>query len=161
MMKRYFVAWLILLGMAGGANAQSAAQTPNAPAKAPSPLEQTLMSAEKSFVEAAKKGDAAFFNRTLADDFSFVAFDGQLYDRQEMLDQFGQGGLDLLPYDMKVVTAGEGVAIVTYDVVLRVPPSEDQGPPPRYQHFSTVWVKQGDAWKMKFQQMTASHWGDW
>ena len=31
----------------------------------------------------------------------------------------------------------------------------------RYQHFSTVWVKQGDAWKMKFQQMTASHWGDW
>ena len=50
---------------------------------------------------------------------------------------------NLLPYDMKVVTAGEGVAIVTYDVVLRVPPSEDQGPPPRYQHFSTVWVKQG------------------
>jgi hypothetical protein len=156
-MKRYFVAWLILLGMAGSASAQSA----NAPAKAPSPLEQTLMSAEKSFVEAAKKGDAAFLKRTLADDFSFVAFDGQLYDRQEMLDQFGQGGLDLLPYDMKVVTAGEGVAIVTYDVVLRVPPSEDQGPPPRYQHFSTVWVKQGDAWKMKFQQMTASHWGDW
>jgi hypothetical protein len=62
---------------------------------------------------------------------------------------------------MKVVTAGDGVAIVTYDVVLRVRPSEDQGPPPRYQHFSTVWVKQGDAWKMKFQQMTASHWGDW
>jgi hypothetical protein len=161
MMKRYFVAWLILLGMAGSASAQTAAQTANAPAKAPSPLEQTLMSAEKSFVEAAKKGDAAFFKRTLADDFSFVAFDGQLYDRQEMLDQFGQGGLDLLPYDMKVVTAGEGVAIVTYDVVLRVPPSEDQGPPPRYQHFSTVWVKQGDAWKMKFQQMPASHWGDW
>ena len=160
-MKRYFVAWLILLGMAGSASAQTAAQTANAPAKAPSPLEQTLMSAEKSFVEAAKKGDAAFFKRTLADDFSFVAFDGQLYDRQVMLDQFGQGGLDLLPYDMKVVTAGEGVAIVTYDVVLRVPPSEDQGPPPRYQHFSTVWVKQGDAWKMKFQQMTASHWGDW
>ena len=160
-MKRYFVAWLILLGMAGSASAQTAAQTANAPAKAPSPLEQTLMSAEKSFVEAAKKGDAAFLKRTLADDFSFVAFDGQLYDRQEMLDQFGQGGLDLLPYDMKVVTAGEGVAIVTYDVVLRVPPSEDQGPPPRYQHFSTVWVKQGDAWKMKFQQMTASHWGDW
>jgi hypothetical protein len=161
MMKRYFVAWLILLGMAGSASTQTAAQTANAPAKPPSPLEQTLMSAEKSFVEAAKKGDAAFFKRTLADDFSFVAFDGQLYDRQEMLDQFGQGGLDLLPYDMKVVTASEGVAIVTYDVVLRVPPSEDQGPPPRYQHFSTVWVKQGDAWKMKFQQMTASHWGDW
>jgi hypothetical protein len=131
----------------------------NAPAV--TPLEQTLMVAEKSFVDAAKKGDAAYFKRTLTNDFSFVAFDGQLYDRQDMLDQFGGGGLDLLPYDMKVVTAGDDVAIVTYDVVLRVPEAEDQGPPPRYQHFSTVWVKQGGAWKMKFQQMTASHWGDW
>ena len=131
----------------------------NAPAV--TPLEQTLMVAEKSFVDAAKKGDAAYFKRTLTNDFSFVAFDGQLYDRQDMLDQFGGGGLDLLPYDMKVVTAGDDVAIVTYDVVLRVPAAEDQGPPPRYQHFSTVWVKQGGAWKMKFQQKTASHWGDW
>ena len=106
-----------------------------APAKPLSPLEQTLMDAENSFVAAAKKGDVAFFKRTLTDDFSFVQFDGQLYDRQDMLDQFGDGGMDLLPYDMKVVTAGEGVAIVTYDVVLRVPPTEDQGPPPRYQHF--------------------------
>jgi hypothetical protein len=103
----------------------------------------------------------AFFKRTLTDDFSFVQFDGQLYSRQDMLDQFAGGGTDLMPYDMKVVLAGDGVAIVTYDVVLRVPAAEDQGPPPRYQHFSTVWVKQGDAWKMKFQQMTASHWGDW
>jgi hypothetical protein len=133
----------------------------NAPAKPLTPLEQTLMAAEKSFVDAAKKGDVAFFKRTLANDFSFVAFDGQLYDRQDMLDQFAGGGLNLLPYDMKVVMVGDDVGIVTYDVVLRVPPSQDEGPPPRYQHFSTVWVKQGDAWKMKFQQMTASHWGDW
>lgn len=110
---------------------------------------------------AAKKGDKAYFKRTLTDDFSFVSFDGQLYSRQEMLDQMGDGGVDVMPYDMKVVSAGESVAIVTYDVVLRVPAAEDQGPPPRYQHFSTVWVKQGDDWKMKFQQMTASHWGDW
>jgi len=133
----------------------------NAPTKPLTPLEQELMSAEKSFVDAAKKGDVAFFKRTLTDDFSFVAFDGQLYNRQDMLDQFAEGGLNLQPYDMKVVMAAEGVAIVTYDVVLRVPPAQDQGPPPRYQHFSTVWVKQGEAWKMKFQQMTASHWGDW
>ncbi len=130
-------------------------------AKPSGALEQTLMDAEKSFVTAAKKGDKEFFKHTLADDFSFVSFDGELYDRQDMLDQFSDGGVDLLPYDMKVVSAGDGVAIVTYDVVFRVPAAEDQGPPPRYQHFSTVWVKQGDAWKMKFQQMTASHWGDW
>jgi hypothetical protein len=131
------------------------------PEESLSPGDKTLLAAEKSFVEAAKKGDVAFFKRTLTSDFSFVAFDGELYSRQDMLDQFAGGGVDILPYEMKVVSAGDGVAIVTYNVVFRVPPSEDQGPPPRYQHFSTVWVKQGDAWKMKFQQMTAAHWGDW
>ena len=133
----------------------------DAPAKAPTAFEQMLMNAERSFIDAAKKGDVAFFKRTLTDDFTFVSFDGQLNDRQDMLDQYGQPGTDILPYEMKVVSAGDGVAIVTYNVVFRVPPTEDQGPPPRYQHFSTVWVKQGDVWKMKFQQMTASHWGDW
>jgi hypothetical protein len=156
-MKNCLVACLALLCVPCIVSAQSA----NAPAKLLIPLEQTLMSAEKSFMEASKKGDLAFFKRTLTDDFSFVSYDGQLYDRQDMIDQFGDGGQILQPYDMKVVTLGDGVAIVTYDVVLRVPPAEDQGPPPRYQHFSTVWVKQGEAWKMKFQQMTASHWGDW
>jgi len=131
------------------------------PAKPLTPLEQTLVTAEKSFVDAAKKGDAAFFKRTLTDDFSFVGFDGQLAGRQEMIDQHSEPGFNVMPYNMKVMSIADGMAIVTYDVVLRVPPEEDQGPPPRYQHFSTVWVKQGDAWKMKFQQMTASHWGDW
>lgn len=156
-MRNYFGLFLILFCMVCHAGAQSQ----SAPTKPLTAFEQTLASAEQSFVDAAKKGDIAFFKRTLADDFSFVAFDGQLYQRQDMLDQFGEGGLDLQPYDMKVLPAGEGVGIVTYDVVLRVPPAQDQGPPPRYQHFSTVWVKQGDTWKMKFQQMTASHWGDW
>lgn len=128
---------------------------------APTAFEQTLMDAEKGFLTAAKKGDVGFFKATLTEDFSFVAFDGELYGRQDMLDQFTGGGFDVLPYEMKVVRAGDDVAIVTYNVVLRVPPVEDQGPPPRYQHFSTVWVKKGDLWKMKFLQMTTAHWGDW
>lgn len=139
----------------------SKAQTASVPEKPLSSTEQAMIAAEKSFVEAAKKGDIAFFKRTLSDDFSFVSFDGELYSRQDMLDQYGKPGTDILPYDMKVVSVGDGVAIVTYNVVFRVPAAEDQGPPPRYQHFSTVWVKQSDVWKMKFQQMTAAHWGDW
>lgn len=135
----------------------AAAQAP----KPLTPLEQTLIAAEKDFIAAVKKGDPAFLKRTLTDDFSFVAFDGQLYSRRDMINELGQGGLDLLPYNMKVIPVTDDVAIVTYDVVLRVPPAEDEGPPPRYQHFSTTWVKQGDAWKMKFQQMSVSHWGDW
>jgi hypothetical protein len=151
------VASLLLAFLPSGVSAQSA----NAPAQPLSPTEQTLMTAENSFIAAAKKGDVSFFKRTLTDDFSFVSFDGQLYDRQDMIDQYGQPGTNVLPYEMKIIPSGENTAIVTYNVVYTVPPSEDEGPPPRYQHFSTVWVKQGDAWKMKFQQMTASHWGDW
>ena len=152
---------LVICAVMLGVSAVAASGQAKAAAQPQSPLEQSLMAAEQNFVEAAKKGDVEYFKRTLTDDFSFVAFDGQLYDRQDMLDQFGGGGVDLLPYEMKVMPVGEGVAIVTYNVVLRVPAAEDQGPPPRYQHFSTVWVKQGDTWKMKFQQMTAAHWGDW
>lgn len=141
------------------------------PAKPLTPLEQALIASEKSFLDAAKKGDTSFINRTLTDDFSFVGFDGQLAERQEMIDDLTDGGVDIMPYNIKVVSIGDGAAIVTYDVVLRVPAAEDQGPPPRYQHFSTVWVKQSDVkqgddkqgsvWKMKFQQQSVSHWGDW
>lgn len=133
----------------------------NAPSKSLSPLEQTLMAAEKSSIEAAKAGDTAYFKRTLTGDFSYVGSDGQLADREQMIDDRSDSGFNVLPYNMKVVPIGDSAAIVTYDVVLRVPAAEDQGPPPRYQHCSTVWVKRGDAWKMKFQQMSVSHWGDW
>jgi hypothetical protein len=139
----------------------SLAQVANAPAKPLSPLQQTLMANEKEFIAAAKRGDTAFLKQTLADDFSFVAFDGELGGRQDMIDGFSNGGVDIMPYDMKVLSVSDDAAIVTYDVVFRVPASEDEGPPPRYQHFSTLWVKQGDAWKIKFQQMTPAHWGDW
>lgn len=156
-MRNLLAASFLLLTLAVGVSAQNA----SAPAKPLSPTEQTLIAAEKSYIEAAKKGDVAFFKRTLTDDFAFVGSDGQLNDRQDMIDQYADGGTNLQPYDMKVVIAGDGAAIVTYDVIVRVPPVEDQGPPPRYQHYSTVWVKQGEVWKMKFQQASVSHWGDW
>jgi hypothetical protein len=144
----------------------SAAQTPAA-AKALSPLEQTLIASEKSLIEAKKKDDGAFFKRMLSADFSLVGVDGKLLERQEAVDDLGDSGLvELTPYDIKVVAVSEDaavvtVAIVTYDAIVRKKPEEDQGPPPRYQHFSSVWVKQGDAWKLKFHQATAAHWGDW
>lgn len=131
---------------------------------APKPLaagQQALVAAEKTFIAAARKGDAEYFKRTLTNDYSLIAFDGQLYDREAALGDLGSGGLDLMAYNMKVVELGEAAAIVTYDVVVRVPPAEDQGAPPRYQHWSSTWIRQGDQWKIKFQQTTPTHWGDW
>jgi hypothetical protein len=156
-------AWLVgglLLVMA--CTVDGMAQGPAAAGKALSPLEQTLMASEKSLIEAKKKDDGAFFKQTLSADFSLVGVDGKLLERQEAVDDLGDSGLvELTPYDIKVVAVGEGAAIVTYDAIVRKAPEEDQGPPPRYQHFSSVWVKQGEQWKLKFHQATAAHWGDW
>jgi hypothetical protein len=137
-----------------------AAQTP-AP-KALSPLQQSLISNENDLIAAKKKDDAAFFKRILAENFSLVGVDGKLLQRQEAVDDLGDAELlDLTPYDMKVVSSSDDVAIVTYDAIVREREQEDQGPPPRYQHFSSVWVKQGGAWKLQFHQATAAHYGDW
>jgi hypothetical protein len=134
----------------------------NLPAKTPTPLEQTLVSSEKTLIDAKKKDDAALLKRIVTEDFSLVGVDGRLLQQQEAVGDLGDGELvELTPYDIKVVAAGEGAAIVTYDAIVRKKPEEDQGPPPRYQHFTSVWVKQGDVWKLKFHQATAAHWGDW
>jgi hypothetical protein len=132
------------------------------PAKPTRPLEQTLISSEKSLIEAKKKDDGALLRRMVTADFSLVGVDGKLLQKQQAIDDLGDSGLiEIMPYDVKVVSVAEDAAIVTYDAVVRKKPEEDQGPPPRYQHFSSVWVKQGEAWKLKFHQATAAHWGDW
>jgi len=137
-----------------------AAQTPQV--RSPSPLEQTAIANEKSLIEAKRKDDAAFFKQTLAPDFSLVGVDGQLVEGSEAADNLGDSGLlELTPYDMKVVSLGDGAAIVTYDAIVREAPAEDQDLPPRYQHFSSVWIKQAGQWKLKFHQATPTHWGDW
>jgi hypothetical protein len=145
---------VITVGIPGSAQAVPSA-------KPLTPLEQTIIAQEKSYIAAAKNGDAEYFKRTFTRDYSQVGIDGQLQDRQEVLGDLGGGGVQLTPYNFKVLPAGEATAIVTYDAVVQVPPEEDQGPPPRYQHRTSIWVKQGDAWKLRFQQFTPTHWGDW
>ncbi len=144
-----------------GTTLQLAAQA-TSPAKPTSPFEQASIANEKNLIEAKKKDDAAFFKRTLADDFALVGIDGQLLEGQEAAGGLGDSDLvELTPYNMKVVALGDPGAIVTYDAVVREAPQEDQGPPPRYQHFSSVWIKQDGQWKLKFHQTTPTHWGDW
>jgi hypothetical protein len=153
--------WVICTALFLASCIPGMAQT-RAPEKVLSPLEQTLIGNEKSLIEAKKKDDVAFFKRTVSTDFALVGVDGQLLERQEAVDELGDSGLvELTPYDIKVVTVGDDAAVVTYDAIVRKSPEEDQGPPPRYQHFSSVWMKQGDGWKLKFHQATAAHWGDW
>jgi len=139
----------------------AAAGTPAA-VSASAALEQTAIANEKSLIEAKKKDDGEFFKRTLSSDFSMVGIDGQLLQGEEAAGNLGDAGLvELTAYDLTVVALGDNGAIVTYDAIVREAPEEDQGPPPRYQHFTSVWTKQGDQWKLKFHQTTPEHWGDW
>jgi len=148
---------LVLLATAVPARAQT-----SAPATVLTPLAQTLTASEKTLIEAKKKDDGPFFKRTLAEDFTLVGVDGTLHEKQEAMDELGDSGLlELTAYNIKVVALGDDAAIVTYDAIVRKAPEEDQGPPPRYQHFTSIWVKQAEHWKLKFHQATAAHWGDW
>jgi len=118
-------------------------------------LEQTLIGQSEAVSHAQKTKDVESLRRLLADNFEQVGSEGGLHDRGETLDDAREGKLeDYRLYDFKVLPVDEDVAIVTYNAVIQIP-EEDEGPAPRYQHFSDVWVKQGDQWRLRFQQATA------
>jgi hypothetical protein len=119
------------------------------------PLEQQLISFEKAMPEAQKKKDMDFYKRTLTDDFVAVGTDAKVHSRGEILGDLQN--IDLIeyrPYDIQVVPLNDGAAIVTYDVIIQMAKYDEDTP--RYQHISSIWVKQGDQWKLKFQQATAA-----
>ena len=120
-----------------------------------SPLEQQLISYEKAIPEAQKKHDLDFYKHTLTDDFVAVGTDAKIHDKNEILEDLSSTDLvEYRPYDVQVVTLNEGAAVVTYDVIIRMSRYDEDIP--RYQHISSVWVKLGDQWKLRFQQATAA-----
>jgi hypothetical protein len=120
-----------------------------------SPLEQQLISYEKAIPEAQKKHDLDFYKHTLTDDFVAVGTDAKIHDKNEILEDLSSTDLvEYRPYDVQVVTLNEGAAVVTYDVIIRMSKYDEDIP--RYQHISSVWVKLGDQWKLRFQQATAA-----
>jgi hypothetical protein len=150
-MKRLVTAVLICLAI------PCCAQTaPNSFRTKPlTPLEQTLIDQSEAVARAQKAKDPASLRRLLTDDFERVGSEGGLHDKSDILDETRDGTLeDYRLYDFKVLPVEENVAIVTYNAVIQMPEG-DEGPAPRYQHFSDVWVKQGEQWRLRFQQATA------
>jgi len=121
-----------------------------------SPLEQVLIANTKAVPAAWKKKDADFFKRTLTDDFLEIAIDGKVYGKNDVLEGVHMADVqEYSPYDARIVPINPDFAvIVTYDCIVRMNLGEE--PVPRYQHISNVWVKQGDEWRLKFQQATAA-----
>jgi hypothetical protein len=120
-----------------------------------SQLADQLTSLEKALPEAQKKHDRDFYNRTLTDDFISIGTDGKVHPKSEIMGDFPSTQLaEYRIYNMQVVPLNDDAAVVTYDVIVRMVHYDDETP--RYQHVSSVWVKQGDQWKLKFQQATAA-----
>lgn len=165
--KFSFFFYFAVAALLGALQVSAKAQTSATPAKTLSSADQAVFDNEKSLIAAKMKDDGPYFKRTVTDDFMLVGADGQLQEGQDGIDQLGDTNItDIAPYNVKVRWISENSAVVTYDSVVRMAPQEDQGPQPRYQHFTSVWVKMagpnGDSqWKLKFHQTTPTHWGDW
>lgn len=124
-------------------------------AHATGPLAEQLIALEKSLPDAQKRHDRQFYKNTLTDDFISVGADGKTHPKDEIISDVASTDLnEYRPYNIQVVQLNDGAALVTYDAIVRMAHYDDETP--RYQHISSVWVKQGQDWKLKFQQATAA-----
>jgi hypothetical protein len=120
---------------------------------AKSSLTDQLIALEKSLPEAEKRHDREFYKRTLTDDYISIDTDGKSHGRDEILGDLPSSELaEFRPYNIRVVPLNDNAAIVTYDVIIVTTHYDDDTP--RYQHISSIWLKQGEQWRLKFQQAT-------
>ena len=131
----------------------SAAQNPEKLGGPGSAMRDQLIEREKTLSEAEKKRDRELYQQMLTDDFVSIGTDGKVHPKDEVLSDLPSTELaEYRPYNMQVVPLNDGAAIVTYDVIVRMVHYDDETP--RYQHVSSVWVKQREDWKLKFKQAT-------
>ncbi|HZQ70613.1 MAG TPA: nuclear transport factor 2 family protein [Terriglobales bacterium] len=119
--------------------------------------EQTLIELQKAAATAQTKKDADFFRRTLTDDYLSIGSGGDSGHKADLVEGISESditGIQL--YNFKFVPIDENSAILAYDAVIHRP-RHNVGAR-RYQHVSSIWVKQGDTWKLKFQQATPNEW---
>ncbi len=122
-----------------------------------SPLEQTLIASTNAVPEAQKAKNVDFLKHTLTDDFVLVGSEGKLHDKEEIVESARDGELkDYYTYNLRVLPVDDEAAVVTYDCIIHMPEGDAPGLAPRYQHISDLWVKQGEQWRLKFQQATAA-----
>ena len=116
---------------------------------------QTVVETQKAFLQAVEKGDAAYVNNAVADDFVSIGTNGDAGNKTELMDSVhpsAHKSPEPILYDFAVVPLSDTAAVVTYKV------ASPHGGLDRYQHLSDTWVKVGDQWKLKFEQTTLNLW---
>lgn len=139
---------LLLLSM--NALAQTSQSTQN-----PGSLVQALMEKSNEVHSFRKSKDLNGIKSLLTDDFEYVGGDGRLHHRDELLGDMQDGLLrDFTLYEPEAVQIDSNAALLTYNAILDMREGDDPGMAPRYQKVSDLWVKQGDEWRLKFEQAT-------
>lgn len=121
-----------------------------------SPFEQSVMSAQKALLEAVEKGDVGYVQGVVMDDCVRIGTNGDADGKGEIVGEArhpaerSKQNQPIL-YEFRVIPLNDGAAVVIYNAVL-------PGSNPRYQHISNTWIKQGEQWKLKFQQSTPNLW---
>jgi hypothetical protein len=119
-----------------------------------SPLADTLIANSRAVPQFMKAKDIEGLKILLADDFRIVGSDGRLHEKGEILGAAREGALrDFMFYDPEVIQIDADTSLVTYNLIVTMPEGDDLLSP-RYQKISDLWVRQGSAWRLKFEQAT-------
>jgi hypothetical protein len=150
-MPNRLVALALLSGaLTFAAPAQSLKFYGNAPTD---PLAVTLLEKEQALMGAVLQRDVVAFSGSLTSDFVFINYDGHHNPKGEL---FGEGELkEYSIYEPQTLVLDDGAVVLSYNAIVRQAPSDDEQHIPRYQHVTTIWVKQGTDWKEKFHQTAA------
>jgi hypothetical protein len=150
MQLRFFAVILIALTFTLPAHAQSPTLIGDGPSD---PLGASLLEQEKAFIGAQMRGDAAPLAQLLTDGFVLVDTSGHNVSRSELV---SEGDLKHYAiYQPRTLVLNDGAVMLSYNAIVGEIPSDEDTRIPRYQRVTTIWVKQGADWKMKFHQAAA------
>ena len=109
-------------------------------------MEQLLRTLEESLWRAETRFDHTYMDGVLAPDFLEFGRSGRRYDKAATLAAAG-GSIDARLCELTVAVVAPGVALVTY--VSEVGHGEVQR-----SNRSSLWIRQGNAWRLRFHQGT-------
>lgn len=159
--KLAFLSLLVCLWM-GAAFAQTAnalklsgpsARESSASDDISSELRDQVYNLEHDLAAAEVKQDRDFFQNSLAENFIYVAHNGLVFTKQQIVGSLRY--IDVQRYEiqnMKVRQLGPDAALATYDLNIRGDIAGEHLPGKQYA--SSVWVKTPEGWKLIFHQST-------
>jgi hypothetical protein len=136
----------------------SPAQARDSASLASSDLQTVIYNQEHRLAKAEQQKNRDFFNQSLDDALIYVAFNGLVFTKQQMMRDLTY--IDVSDYEMenvKVRALGSSAALVTYDLKLKGKVAGHDLPSKQYA--SSVWVRDGHDWRLIFHQSTPAHHG--